>query len=57
MNVTNSLYIPIARTTNYGLKPTKVIGHKIWYSLPCGIKKINSTGLKKGLKIYLLSVR
>ena len=29
---TNSLLIPIARTTNYGLKLTKVIGSKIWNS-------------------------
>ena len=28
--VTNNLFIPIARTTSYGLKLTKVIGPKIY---------------------------
>ena len=55
--VTNNLFIPIARTTNYGLKLTKVIGPKIWNSIPWEIRKINSIcGFKKSLKCYLLSV-
>ena len=55
--VTNNLFIPIARTTNYGLKLTKVIGPKIWNSIPWEIRKINSIcGFKKFLKCYLLSV-
>ena len=32
INSTNNLFIPIARTMNYGLKLTKVIGPKIWNS-------------------------
>ena len=56
INSTNSLFIPIARPTNYGLKPTKVIGPKIWNSLPWGISKVNSScGFKKALKIDLLN--
>ena len=55
--VTNNLFIPIARTTNYGLKLTKVIGPKIWNSIPWEIRKITSIcGFKKSLKCYLLSV-
>ena len=56
IDLTNSLFVPIARTTNYGLKQTKVIGPKIWNSLPYVIRKINSRdGFKKALKNYLLS--
>ena len=48
--VTNNLFIPIARTTNYGLKLTKVIGPKIWNSIPWEIRKITSIcGFKKSL--------
>ena len=36
INSTDNLFIPIARTTNYGLKLTKVIGPKIWNSLTWG---------------------
>ena len=39
---TNSLFIPIARTTNYGLKMLKVKGPKIWNSLPIGIRSTKS---------------
>ena len=35
---TNSLFIPLARTTNYALKMLKVKGLKIWNSLPSGIR-------------------
>ena len=56
IEVTNSLFIPTSRTTNYGLKRTKVIGPKIWNSIPWDIRKINSNGgFKKALKCYLLS--
>ena len=35
---TNSLFIPLARTTNYDLKMLKVKDQKIWNSLPSGIR-------------------
>ena len=53
--VTNNLFIPIARTTHYGLKLTKVIGPKIWNSIPWEIRKITSIcGFKKYLSMFLL---
>ena len=53
---TNNLFIPIARTSNYGLKLTKVIGPKIWNSLPFKIRDISSNfSFKKVLKQHLLS--
>ena len=34
----NNLFIPSARTTNYGLKQIKVNGPRIWNTLPNNIK-------------------
>ena len=39
----NNLFIPSARTTNYGLKQLKVNGPRIWNTLPNNIK--NSSNL------------
>ena len=40
---TRTLFIPTARTTQYGLKLTKVLGPKIWYHLPSSLKIQNLT--------------
>ena len=54
---TNSLFIPLARTTNYGLKMLKVKGPKIWNSLPSGIRITKSPYcFKKLLKSHFLSL-
>ena len=54
---TNSLFIPLARTTNYGLKKLKVNGPKIWNSLPIVIRTTKSPYcFKKLLKLHLLSL-
>ena len=54
---TNSLFIPLARTTNYGLKMLKVKGPKIWNSLPSGIRITKSPYcFKKLLKLHFLSM-
>ena len=54
---TNSLFIPLARTTNYGLKKLKVKGPKIWNSLPIVIRTTKSPYcFKKLLKLHLLSL-
>ena len=45
---TRSLFVPYARTTHYGLKLTKVLGSKLWNTLPPLIRVDNST-----LKIFL----
>ena len=54
---TNSLFIPLARTTNYGLKMLKVKGPKIWNSLPSGIRITKSPYcFKKLLKLSKVKV-
>ena len=54
---TNSIFIPLARTTNYGLKMLKVKGPKIWNSLPSGIRITKSPYcFKKLLKSHFLSL-
>ena len=35
---TRSIFIPMARTSHYGLKRTKVLGAKIWNDLPPPIR-------------------
>ena len=45
---TNNLFIPIARTTDYGLKLTKIIGPKIWNSIG---RLIPSVALKNLLSV------
>ena len=44
---TKNLFIPTARTSHYGLKKIKVLGPKIWNSLPPEIRVITSFGLFK----------
>ena len=52
---TRTLFVPIARTTYYGLKLTKVQGPKIWNNLPASLRIENLafatfiTKLKKNL--------
>ena len=51
-----NLFVPSARTTNYGLKQLKVNGPRIWNDLPSTIK--NSTSLHiflKKLKVHFIS--
>ena len=43
-SIIKNLFIPSARTTNYGLKQLRVNGPRIWNSLPTYIK--NTTSLK-----------
>ena len=53
---TNNLFIPSARTSNYGLKLLKVNGPKIWNSIPIGVRTtMSSFSFKKLLKDHLLS--
>ena len=53
---TNNLFIPSARTSNYGLKLLKVNGPKIWNAIPAGVRTIMSLiRFKKLLKDHLLS--
>ena len=40
---TRSLFVPFARTTHYGLKLTKVLGSKLWNTLPPLLRVDNST--------------
>ena len=51
-----NLFIPMVRTTNYGLKQLKANGPRIWNSLPTNIK--NATTLltfTKSLKVHYSS--
>ena len=53
--ISNNLFIPIARTTHYGLKSIKVQGPKIWNMIPPTIR--NNSSLQcfiNKLKIYLM---
>ena len=45
----NNLFIPIARTTNYGLKMFKVYGHNIWNTIPKDIRSSLSLSDLKNL--------
>jgi len=45
---TRSLFVPFARTTHYGLKLTKVLGSKLWNTLPPLLRVDNFT-----LKIFI----
>ena len=38
----NTLFIPYARTSNYGLNSVKVKGAKIWNDIPQKIRKLES---------------
>ena len=55
-NIIKNLFIPYARTTNYGLKQLKVNGPRIWNSLPSDIKNTTSINVfLKKLKLYYIS--
>ena len=50
---TGNIYIPYARTTNYGQKSIKIQGSKIWNEIPFGLRNITSKILfAKSLKLY-----
>ena len=52
----NSLFVPFARTTNYGLKQLRINGPRIWNSLPTQIRKLTSLNIfLKKLKLHLIS--
>ena len=52
---TNNLFIPIARTTNYGLKMFKVNGPKIWNTIPKDIRSsLSFIRFKKLTKNHLI---
>ena len=52
----NNLYLPYARTTNYGQRSIKYHGPKIWNELPIHIKKIETYAtFTSMLKHFLLS--
>ena len=54
-NIKN-LYVPYARTTNYGLKQIKTDGPRIWNAIPNHIKNIKSISLfLNHLKTYYIS--
>ena len=54
--ITRTLFVPAARTTNYGLKLIKVQGAKLWNNLPAIFRVDNTTFsiFIKKLKTYLL---
>ena len=54
--ITKTLFVPIARTSNYGLKLLKVLGPKIWNSLP-PLLRINDSlnNFNKKLKDILIN--
>ena len=57
LTTTNNLFIPIARTSHYGLKKIKVHGPKIWNDLPPPLRIKNSYGsFINGLKSYLIGL-
>ena len=50
-----NLFIPFARTTNYGLKQLKVNGPRIWNELPNNIKNITSLTLfLRNIKLHYI---
>ena len=55
--IIKNLFIPSARTSNYGLKQLRVVDPRIWNALPSHLK--NETSLNnvflKNLKLYFIS--
>ena len=52
----NNLFIPAARTSNYGLKQLKVNGPRIWNALPPNLKNVNSLNVfLRRLKVHYIS--
>ena len=55
-SLTNNLFIPSARTSNYGMKLLKVKGPKIWNAIPVSIRNtLSLISFKKLLKDHLIS--
>ena len=55
-SLTNNLFIPSARTSNYGMKLLKVNGPKMWNDIPVRIRNtLSLTSFKNLLKDHLLS--
>ena len=52
---TSNLFVPLARTSNYGLKLMKVNGPKIWNTIPNDITSaLSLLSFKKLIKKYLI---
>ena len=52
----NKLFVPFARTTNYGLKQLKINGPRIWNDLPSFIRiQSNLNVFLKKLKLHLIT--
>ena len=57
LKVMDVIYLPFARTTNYGLKQLRVNGPRIWNSLPTNIKNATSMHVfLKNLKVHFISL-
>ena len=55
--ISNNLFIPIARTTHYGLESLTVQGFKIWNMIPPTIRNNSSLQcFKNELKIYMMNL-
>ena len=53
----NNLFIPLARTSHYGLKLTKVYGPKLWNKLPPLLRTSNSSEIFiNKLKKYMIEI-
>ena len=51
--IINNLFVPSARTSNYGLKQLKVNGPRIWNELPASLKNASCLNIfLKNLKMY-----
>ena len=54
--IINNLFVPLSRTTNYGLKQLKGNGTRIWNELPPYLKNAPSLNIfLKNLKAYYIS--
>ena len=54
--IIKNLFIPSARTANYGFKQLRMISPRIWNALPSYLKNENSLYVfLKNLKLYLIS--
>ena len=54
--IINNLFVPSARTSNYGLKQLKVNGPRIWNELPASLKNASCLNIfLKNLKMYYIS--
>ena len=56
--IINNLFVPTARTTNYGLKQLKVSGTRIWNELPSYLKNAPSLYIfLENLKVYYIKLQ